>query len=92
MAVTIKDVAKVAGVSHTTVSRALRDNPAISAETAAYIQKLAEEMGYVPNASARGLKTKRSKVLGVIVRASTILFSRRCLKASKTFCSSKATA
>ena len=68
MAVTIKDVARVAGVSHTTVSRALRDNPAISPATSQNIKRLANEMGYVPNSAARGLKTKRSNVLGVVVR------------------------
>ncbi|MGB1252940.1 MAG: LacI family DNA-binding transcriptional regulator [Candidatus Promineifilaceae bacterium] len=68
MAVTIKDVARVAGVSHTTVSRALRNNPAISLATSESIKRVASEMGYVPNSAARGLKTKRSKTLGVIVR------------------------
>ncbi len=68
MAVTIKDIAKVAGVSHTTVSRALRDHPAISAETTTRIKQLAHELSYVPSAAARGLKTNRSQALGVIVR------------------------
>jgi DNA-binding LacI/PurR family transcriptional regulator len=68
MAVTIKDIAEVAGVSHTTVSRALRDHPRISAETIERIQRIANELGYVPNTAAQGLKTNRSRVLGVIVR------------------------
>lgn len=68
MAVTIKDIAKVAGVSHTTVSRALREHPAISDKTTHRIKQLAAELGYVPSAAARGLKTSRSQVLGVIVR------------------------
>ncbi len=68
MNVTIKDIAKAAGVSHPTVSRALNDHPGISAATKERIKKLAEEMGYVPNASARGLKTSRSRALGVIMR------------------------
>lgn len=68
MAVTIKDVAKAAGVSHATVSRALRSNPAISAATRLHVKKIADEMGYVPNNAARGLKTSRSHMLGVIVR------------------------
>jgi len=67
MAITIKDIAKVAGVSHTTVSRALNGHPAISTETVERIKLLAEELGYVPSAAARGLKTNRSHVLGVIV-------------------------
>ena len=67
MAVTIKDIAKVAGVSHTTVSRALRDHPAIAPGTTVRIKRIAAEMGYVPSAVARGLKTSRNHALGVIV-------------------------
>lgn len=68
MNVTIKDIAKAAGVSHPTVSRALNDHPGISTVTRERIKKLAAEMGYVPNASARGLKTNRTRALGVILR------------------------
>lgn len=68
MNVTIKDIAKVAGVSHPTVSRALNDHPGLSPKTIERIKKIAEEMGYVPNATARGLKTNRTKALGVIVK------------------------
>jgi DNA-binding LacI/PurR family transcriptional regulator len=64
---TIYDIAKKANVSPSTVSRALQDHPRIGAETKARIQTLAKEMGYVPSAVARGLKTSRSNVLGVIV-------------------------
>ena len=67
MTITIKDIAKVAGVSHSTVSRALRGHPAIAPETIIRIKKIAADVGYVPSAVARGLKTKRSQALGVIV-------------------------
>jgi DNA-binding LacI/PurR family transcriptional regulator len=67
LAVTIKDIAKVAEVSHSTVSRALRGHPAIASETVTRIKKIAADMGYVPSAVARGLKTKRSQALGVVV-------------------------
>ncbi len=67
MPVTIKDIAKKAGVSHATVSRALNNHPAIPEKTASVIRELALEMGYLPSAVARGLKTNRSHVLGVIV-------------------------
>ncbi|MEM7116618.1 MAG: LacI family DNA-binding transcriptional regulator [Chloroflexota bacterium] len=65
---TIKDIAKAANVSHTTVSRALRGHPAIASTTVTRIQQLADELGYIPNSVARGLKMRRSGVLGVIVR------------------------
>lgn len=67
MATTIKDVAKIAGVSHSTVSRALSGHPGIPKETADRIKKIASDLGYVPSAVARGLKTKRSDAVGVIV-------------------------
>ena len=67
MAITIKDIAKRAGVSHSTVSRALRVNHLVSSETSKRIHEIAQEMGYRPSAVARSLKTKRTEVLGVIV-------------------------
>jgi DNA-binding LacI/PurR family transcriptional regulator len=67
MPTTIKDIAKLAGVSHTTVSRALRNSPLISAKTTGRIQGIALEVGYHPSVAARSLKTNRSQALGVIV-------------------------
>ena len=64
---TIKDIARQAGVSHTTVSRALNHSPLISRQTTTRIQKIALEMGYHPSVAARSLKTNRSQVIGVIV-------------------------
>ncbi|MFQ5408441.1 MAG: LacI family DNA-binding transcriptional regulator [Anaerolineales bacterium] len=67
LAVTIKDIARLAGVSHPTVSRALRDDPVVAEKTASRIKQIAAELGYVPSAAARSLKTRQSHVLGVIV-------------------------
>ena len=67
MSITIKDVAKQAGVAHSTVSRALHGSPLISAETIKRIRQIALEMGYFPSAAARSLRTNRSRALGVIV-------------------------
>ncbi len=60
MAVTILDIAHVAKVSHTTVSRALNDNPLIAEKTRKRIKKIAEEMHYVPNMAAKNLVASQS--------------------------------
>jgi DNA-binding LacI/PurR family transcriptional regulator len=65
--VSIKDIARAAQVSHSTVSRALRDSPLVNAETRALIQKIAEEKGYTVSAVARSLVTRRTNTLGVVV-------------------------
>jgi DNA-binding LacI/PurR family transcriptional regulator len=67
MAITVKDIAKKAGVSHSTVSRALHDSSLIADETIERIKQIANEMSYSPSAAARALKTNRSQVLGVVL-------------------------
>lgn len=64
---TIRDVAKAAGVSVTTVSRALNGYPDVNEKTRLKIKKLAEEMGYRPNALAQSLVLKKSRTIGVII-------------------------
>lgn len=64
---TIKDVAKYCNVSVTTVSYALNDSDEISKETKARIKKAAEELNYVPNAHASGLKRKKTFKIGVMI-------------------------
>jgi DNA-binding LacI/PurR family transcriptional regulator len=63
----IKDVARRAGVAHSTVSRALRDSPLVNRETTEKIQRIAREMGYRTSAAARSLVTRRSDTIGVVV-------------------------
>lgn len=67
----LKDIAARAGVSVMTVSKALRDAPDISAATKQRIRALAQEMGYTPNATAQGLRSRSTKLLGVVIPAST---------------------
>lgn len=63
---TIKTIAKIAGVSHVTVSKALRDAPDISSQTKARIVQIATDIGYTPNAAARNLSTNNSGTIGMI--------------------------
>ena len=63
----IKDIARLANVSHSTVSRALSRNPSISVETADRIRRIAQESGYRPSAAARSLVTRRTGTIGVVV-------------------------
>lgn len=65
MMITIKDIAKAAGVSHTTVSRALNGSPLIKPGTRERIAKIASDMNYVPNYSAKNLVTRRSNTIGL---------------------------
>jgi DNA-binding LacI/PurR family transcriptional regulator len=65
-ATNIRDVAKLAGVSHQTVSRVLNDSPALRPATRERVLTAIEELGYRPNAAARALVTSRSKTIGVL--------------------------
>jgi LacI family transcriptional regulator len=65
--ISIEDIARRAGVSHSTVSRALRDNPLISSQVREEIKQIAREMNYVPNAIAQSLQNQRTNTIGVVV-------------------------
>ncbi|KKI89851.1 LacI family transcriptional regulator [Bacillus sp. SA1-12] len=65
--VSIKDIAKKAGVSISTVSYALNGNPKVTQETSARILAIAKELNYIPNAAARNLKKRETKILGVFL-------------------------
>jgi LacI family transcriptional regulator len=60
------DVARLAGVSHQTVSRVLNDHPNVRPETRERVLEAIRELNYRPNALARGLVTRRSRTIGVI--------------------------
>lgn len=66
MGVTIKDVAKKAGVSIASVSRVINDSKPVAPETKEKILRVIEETGYKPNAMARGLKKNESGLIGLI--------------------------
>jgi DNA-binding LacI/PurR family transcriptional regulator len=78
--VSMKDVAKAAGVSLSTVSRALADSPRVKPETREQIQRIAAEMGYLPSAIARGLATKRTHTLGIVVMDIADLFTAEIVR------------
>lgn len=64
--VTIKDIAQRAGVSFSTVSKALLDSPLVKNNTKQHILSIAKEMGYQPNYAARRLVSRKSGVIGVV--------------------------
>jgi LacI family transcriptional regulator len=65
--ITIKDIARRAGVSYATVSRALNNHPEINIETRKKIARIAAEIGYQPNAIARGLVKKETNTIGLLI-------------------------
>jgi DNA-binding LacI/PurR family transcriptional regulator len=69
--VRLKDIAQLVGVSVMTVSKALRDEPDVSVATKARIKKLAQDMGYVPDSSAQGLRTRTTKIFGLLIPSTT---------------------
>lgn len=64
--VTIRTIAQQAGVSTSTASRALNDNPRISEKTRIRVKKIASELGYRPNFSARNLSRGEANIIGVV--------------------------
>lgn len=65
--VTLKDVAKAAGVSYATVSRALSGSSQIGSETRERVLELCDDMGYTTNFVARSMVTKRTNLIGLVV-------------------------
>jgi LacI family transcriptional regulator len=64
---TLRKIAKLAGVSLTTASDALNDNPKVAESTREKVKKIAHQYGYIPNDVARSLVTNKTLTLGVIV-------------------------
>ena len=77
MTISIKDIASAAGISPSTVSRALSDHPRISTETKERIRRLAEEMGYTPSLLARSLVTRDTATIGIVITMASDPFLAR---------------
>lgn len=67
MSITVKDVAKKAGVATSTVSRVINNHPSISEETKRKVRKVMDELGYTPNLAARNLGKKTASTIGVVL-------------------------
>lgn len=66
MPLTIKDIARIAGVSHSTVSRGLNGKPGVSDELRDKIKQIASDLGFEFNANARSLSTAKTGTIGII--------------------------
>ncbi|MGW0523684.1 LacI family DNA-binding transcriptional regulator [Crossiella sp. NPDC003009] len=66
------DVARLAGVSHQTVSRVLNDHPNVREQTRLRVRAAIKELGYRPNRAARALVTGKSQLIGVVTQNSTL--------------------
>jgi LacI family transcriptional regulator len=80
---TLADVAGEAGVSLSTASRALREGHAVHNETRARVRAAARKLGYEPNHLARSLRTRSSRLVGVVVPDIAIDFYARTVKAAQ---------
>lgn len=67
MQITLKDIARMADVAESTVSRALNDKPGVSEDTKVKILKIAKDNNYRPNQLARGLAAKKTNMIAVIL-------------------------
>jgi DNA-binding LacI/PurR family transcriptional regulator len=85
--VTLIDVAKKAGVSASTVSRALKNDPRISEIVTEKVKRIAVEMGYIPNITARSLKTGHTNIIGLLVRDISDEWSAAVIPAIEHECS-----
>src|SRR5699024_6882446 len=94
MAVTIKDVAKKANVSPSTVSRVISDSPRISEQTKRKVRRVMEEMGYHLNYNARVLAQQKTRTIGVVMKKSSSdslhdPFFPEVLRAISTYCNNE---
>ena len=91
MSVTIKDVAALAGVSPSTVSRTCKNHPSISEKTKEKVRKAMAELGYEPNFQASNLANQNSRTIGIILPPSEQetyenSFYLECIRGISLFC------
>ena len=80
MSITVKDIARMAGVSHTTVLKALNDKPKISAATKEKILEIARDHNYTINTNASNLALKNNNVIGLVITDSAIPLLAQMIK------------
>ena len=67
MPFTLEGIARMAGVSRSTVSRVVNDHPSVRSEVREQVWRVIRETGYQPHAAARSLVTRRTRILGVVI-------------------------
>ncbi len=83
---TMKDIARLAGVSTSTVSHVINHSRFVSEEIAERVNQAAKELGYTPSALARSLKTNRTKTIGMLVTTSSNPFFSEVVKGVENSC------
>ena len=76
---TIRDIARILGISKSTVSRALNNHYDVSSETALKVRELAVKMDYQPNLLAQHLKQQRTNTIGVLIPETVNRFTARAV-------------
>ena len=83
---TIYDVAKLAGVSTGTVSNVLNNSDKVAEKTAKKVKDAMREMNFIPNISAKTLKSNTSKIIGVLAEDIGIIFTSSIIKGICDYC------
>ena len=86
MAVTMRDVARRAGVSKRTVSRVINKQGEISEATRLRVSQIIETLGYQPNGVARSLRSKKTCTIGMIIPDSSSLFFAEVARSIEDTC------
>ena len=78
---TVSEVARIAGVGTTTVSRVINGGERVNPKTLAHVQRVIEKLGYRPNQAARVLKGHRTKTIGLVIPSIADPFFSSCAEA-----------